>query len=96
MSGLSVFEAKAADVIPLGRLPLDAICGTSGKSRAQVIAEHICHTFAETETAECAEGMLRVLAAICTVNAVNVTEALELAEALAADLGAIVQGSMEG
>ena len=44
---------------------------------------------------ECAEAMLRVLAAICTVNAINVTEAMELAQAFAADLGDIVQGSME-
>lgn len=77
-------------VVAFPRPPFAAQAGTQGKPRAQVIAEFIAERCADCTVAEVYEALLVVLAGIGPVNAINRTEALELAQAVARDLGETV------
>jgi hypothetical protein len=85
----------SAEVVAFPRFPIRAMAATAGKPAAHVMAENIAHRFADIDVAACTEALTLVLAGICTVNAINATEAIELAQAMGRDLETMVRETME-
>jgi hypothetical protein len=85
----------SAHIVTLPRPPLGRLAATADKPEDQVIAEFIAERLAERSVAAVYGALLRVLAGICTVNAINRTEALEIAAAMARDLGETVEQWLE-
>lgn len=60
--------------------------------RAKLIAARVTANLGGENPADCADALLRLLAAICCVNTVNETEAIETAQLMAGDLETLVRG----
>ena len=60
--------------------------------RAKTIAARVTANLGGENPADCADALLRLLAAVCCVNAINETEAVETAQLMAADLETLVRG----
>jgi hypothetical protein len=62
------------------------------KERALLLAERLTAQLGGENPADCADALLRMLAAICCVNAINDTEAIEAAQLMGRDLEELVRG----
>jgi hypothetical protein len=64
------------------------------KHRAEMIAERVAANLGNENPTDCADALARLLAAICCVNAINATEAIETAQLMAVDVESLVRGMM--
>jgi hypothetical protein len=62
------------------------------EDRAKQIAERVTANLGGENPGDCADALLRVLAATCCVNTINATEAIETAQLMALDLETLVRG----
>lgn len=66
----------------------------SGKHAATALAERLTAAMANESPVDCADALARLLAAICCVNAINVTEAVETAQLIGRDIEDLTRGMM--
>lgn len=90
MTRLRPGSGIGADIITFpGTTPRDG-----GKPRATLLAERLAANLGGEHPADCADALTRLLASICCVNAINVTEAVEAAQLMARDLEELTRGMM--
>lgn len=65
-----------------------------GMPRAQALAERLAAAMANENPVDCADALARLLAAICCVNAINLTEAVETAQLIGLDIEELTRGMM--
>lgn len=63
-----------------------------GKHAALALAERLAAGLANENPADCADALSRLLAAICWVNAINLTEAVETAQLIGRDIEELTRG----
>ena len=82
---------SGAEVISFpGTRPRDA-----GKHPAMALAERLAAGMANEHPATCVDALCRLLAAICWVNAINITEAVETAQLLGRDIEELTRAMAE-
>jgi len=67
---------------------------SADKSRAALIAERLAANLGNESVVDCADALLRFLAAMCRVNSINETEAIELAQMMAIDLETLTRAML--
>lgn len=65
-----------------------------GKPPAQALAERLAAALANESPVDCADALARLLASICCVNAINLTEAVETAQLIGLDIADLTRGLM--
>lgn len=75
-------------ILPVGRIDRG---DADDRHPATALTERLTAMLACADVIHCTDALTRMLAAICSVNSVNDTEAIELAEAIGNDLVELVK-----